>query len=85
MKPIKDNIIIEPIEYAKTESGLFIKATEMEQLTGLVIAVGDGTKKNPMFVKKGQQVQYMNNVGRPLEYEGKKYLLIREAHVIAIL
>ena len=85
MKPIKDNIIIKPIEYAQTYSGLYIKATEMEQLTGVVIAVGDGTKNNPMLVEVGQTVQYMNNVGRGIDYEGNHYLLIKESHVIAIL
>ena len=86
MRPIKNNIIIEPIEYAQTASGLYIKASETEKLTATVIAVGEGTKKNPMHVKVGDTVTYRSGVNnRPIDYDGNHYLLINESHVIAIL
>ena len=85
MRPIKNNIIIEAIEYVNTKSGLFIKASESGELTAVVIAVGDGTKNNPISIEVGQTIAYKPNVGTELSYEGKDYLLLNEKDVIAIL
>ena len=85
MRPIKNNIIVEPIEYAQSYSGLYIKATTTEKLTATVIAVGEGTANNPMTIKEGDIVQYRSGVGQTLDYEGKKYLHLSDNHVIAIL
>lgn len=85
MRPIKNNIIIEPIEYAQSPSGLFIKASTTEKLTGKVIAVGEGTDKNPMSIRVGEIVQYHDGVGTEISKDGTDYLLLRETHVIAIV
>lgn len=85
MKPIKNNIIVEPIEYSQSYSGLYIKADTTEKLTATVISVGEGTRMNPMTVKVGDTVQYRSGAGITIDYEGKKYLHLSESHVIAIL
>jgi len=85
MKPIGSNIIIKPAVWKKSASGLYIPEQCTEKVTADVIAVGQGTPKNPMTVKKGDTIIYRKDIGREIIYEGEKYLLINEAHVIAIL
>lgn len=85
MRPIKSNIIIKPEMYTTTESGLLIKSSQQERLTAIVVAVGQGTKKNPMTIQVGQRVVYHDNVGIEMEIKGEKHLLLRESHVIAVV
>ena len=80
MKPLRNNIIVEPIEYDKRPSGLYIKATSTEKLTAKVIAVG-----NKAISSIGDTVQYRGNVGTKLDFDGKKLLHLNESHVIAII
>lgn len=85
MKPLKNNIIIKPNVWSKSASGLYIPEQSTEKVTAKVIAVGEGTPKNPMTVKKGDTVSYRKDTGHKIDWEGQHYLLINEAHVIAIL
>ena len=84
MKAIKHTVIIEPINHIKLDSGIYIGAKELENPTGVVVTAGEGTKKLPMTVKDGDTVAYRDNVGLGLEYEGKKYLVLQEHHIIGI-
>ena len=84
MRAIKDTVIIEPIHHIKLKSGIFIGAKELENPTGLVIAAGEGRRGIPLTVKKGDTVAYRDNVGQGLEYDGNKYLVLKEHHIIGI-
>jgi chaperonin GroES len=54
-------------------------------LQGEVVAVGNGTKDEEMVLKVGDQVLYGKYAGTELEYEGKKYLIMRQSDVVAVL
>lgn len=87
IKPLADRVLIEsaPAE-TKTIGGIIIPDTAKEKpLQGTVVAVGQGTKDEEMFLKEGDQVLYGKYAGTELEHEGKKYLIMRQSDVVAIL
>lgn len=87
LRPIKNNVIIEPVKEVRLASGLYIPANvnATQQLRGVVVAVGGGTKKNPMMLKVGDSVMYRNGVGTEMLIEGKDLLHLNEAHIISVL
>ena len=60
IKPLADRVLIEPAAAeTKTSSGLYIPDTAKEKpQKGTVVAVGSGTKDNPITVAVGNQVLY---------------------------
>ena len=87
IKPLADRVVIEPREAeTKTAAGLYIPDTAKEKpLKGTIVAVGNGTKDEEMVLKEGDQVLYGKYAGTELEVEGKKYLIMRQSDVVAIL
>ena len=87
IKPLADRVVIEPKEAeTKTASGLYIPDTAKEKpLQGEVVAAGNGTKDEEMVLKVGDKVLYGKYAGTELEYEGTKYLIMRQSDVLAIL
>lgn len=87
IKPLSDRVLIEPAAAEeKTASGIIIPDTAKEKpLQGVIIAVGPGSKDEEMQVKVGDTVLYGKYAGTELELEGKKYLIMRQSDVVAIL
>lgn len=87
IKPLADRVLIEPAPAeTKTIGGIIIPDTAKEKpLQGTVVAVGQGTKEEEMILKEGDQVLYGKYAGTELEHEGKKYLIMRQSDVVAIL
>lgn len=84
MRALKHNIIIKPILHKELPSGIIISVRELENPMGVVVSAGGGTEKRPMHVKDGDNVVYRSDVGKAMEYEGNKYLVLREAHIIGV-
>ena len=86
-KPLADRVLIEPASAEeKTIGGIIIPDTAKEKpLQGKVLAVGNGTKDEEMVVKEGDTVLYGKYAGTELEFEGKKYLVMRQSDILAIL
>src|SRR5579863_5834500 len=87
IKPIGDRVVVEaaPAE-EKTASGIIIPDTAKEKpQRGTIVAVGDGKKDEPLTVKTGDQVLYGKYAGTEITYEGKEYLIMREADIYAVL
>ena len=87
IKPLADRVLVEPKEAeTKTASGLYIPDTAKEKpLQGEVVATGNGTKDEEMILKVGDQVLYGKYSGTEIEYEGEKYLMMRQSDVLAII
>ena len=85
--PLADRVLIEPAPAeTKTVGGIIIPDTAKEKpLQGTIVAVGKGTKDEEMVVKEGDTVLYGKYAGTELEYEGKKYLIMRQSDVLAVL
>lgn len=87
IKPLADRVVVEPKEAeTKTASGLYIPDTAKEKpQQGTVIAVGPGTKDVEMEVKVGDVVLYGKYAGTEVSYEDKKYLIMKQSDILAII
>ena len=87
IKPLADRVLIEPAPAeTKTVGGIIIPDTAKEKpLQGTIVAVGKGTKDEEMVLKEGDTVLYGKYAGTELEFEGKKYLIMRQSDVVDVL
>ena len=87
IKPLADRVLIEPTEAeTKTASGIYLPDTAKEKpQQGKVIAVGPGKKDEPMEVKEGDEVLYGKYAGTEVTVEDKKYLIVKQSDILAIL
>lgn len=87
IKPLADRVLILPAPAEeKTIGGIIIPDTAKEKpLKGEVIAVGNGTKDEPMTIKPGDTVLYGKYAGTELEVDGTKYLIMRQSDVLATI
>ncbi|MCQ0111680.1 chaperonin GroES [Zhouia amylolytica] len=87
IKPLADRVLIEPLAAeTTTSSGIIIPDTAKEKpQKGTVVAVGPGTKDEPLTVKVGDSVLYGKYAGTELKLEGNEYLMMRESDILAIV
>lgn len=87
IKPLGDRVLIKPVAAEeKTIGGFIIPDSAKEKpLKGEVIAVGNGTKDEAMVLNQGDVVLYGKYAGTELEFEGEKYLIMRQSDVLAVL
>lgn len=92
LKPLGDRLVIEPIEQEEvTAGGIVLPETAKEKpQQGKVLAAGPGArddegKRIPMDVKVGDKVLYAKYSGTEFKMNSKKYLILREADLLAIL
>lgn len=86
IKPLADRVLILPAPAEEKVGGIIIPDTAKEKpLRGKVVAAGNGTKDEEMILKEGDTVLYGKYAGTELEYEGTKYLMMRQSDVLAIL
>jgi chaperonin GroES len=93
VKPTLDRVIVEPEQVQeKTASGIFIPdAAKEKPQKGIVLAVGEGKKAEQtgvhiaMSVQVGDLVLYSKHAGTELNLDDKKYLILRESDIFAVL
>ncbi len=87
IKPLADRVLVEPsAAETTTASGIIIPDTAKEKpQRGIIVAVGNGKKDEPLTVKIGDTVLYGKYAGTELKHEGKDYLIMRESDIIAIV
>ena len=87
IKPLADRVLIEPKEAEmKTASGIYIPDSAKEKpQQGTVIAVGPGKKDEPMEVAVGDTVIYGKYAGTEVSVDGKKYLIVKQSDILAIM
>jgi len=92
LKPLGDRLIIEPIEQEEmTASGIVLPETAKEKpMQGKVLAVGPGARKEDgsraaVDVSEGDVVLYAKYAGTEVKLDDKKYLILKESDVLAIV
>lgn len=91
IRPIFDRVVLLPKEAKKTtESGIILPTASQEKSQiATVVAVGEGGlidgKKVEMQLKVGQEVLYTKYSGTECSFEGKKYIVIKQSDVLAVL
>ena len=85
IQPLADRVLVKPAAAEeKTIGGIIIPDSAKEKpLRGTVLATGNGTKDEPMLLKEGDEVLYGKYAGTELEFEGEKYLIIKQSDVLA--
>ena len=87
IRPLADRVIIkQAAAESTTASGIIIPDTAQEKpQKGSVIAVGKGTKDNPITVKTGDTVLYSKYAGTELKHQEEDYLIMKESDILAII
>lgn len=83
LQPINENVLIEIKEQKeqKTASGIYIPDTAKEKKSfGKIVAISN--IENPE-ITVGETVLYKEFSGNEIEFEGKKFLLIQYADILA--
>jgi len=85
IKPLADRVLVEPsAAETKTASGIIIPDSAQEKpQKGKVIAVGPGTKENPVTLKVGDEILYGKYSGTELKHEGSDFLIMKEYDILA--
>lgn len=85
LKPLGDKIIVEPTEeITKTAGGIYIPDNAKEkQSKGKVVSIGE--KVETKELKAGDEVVYSKYAGTEFEIDSKKYLVVKEADILAKL
>ena len=92
LKPLGDRLIVEPIEAEEvTASGIVLPETAKEKpQQGKVLAVGPGRRDEDgerieMDVKTDDTVLYAKYAGTEVKIDDKKYLILKESDILAIV
>lgn len=86
IKPLGDRVLVLPAPAEEKVGGIIIPDTAKEKpLNGTVVAVGNGTKDEEMILKVDDNVLYGKYAGTELEFEGEKYLIMRQSDVLAVV
>lgn len=91
IKPIFDRVVLLPKEAEKeTKSGIILPTASQEKSQiATVVAVGPGGtvdgEKIEMQVEVGQEVLYTKYSGTECSFDGKKYIVIKQSDILAIL
>ena len=86
VKPLADRVLVLPAQAEEKVGGIIIPDTAKEKPQhGKVVATGNGTKDEEMVLKEGDEILYGKYSGTELEFDGTKYLIMRQSDILAIL
>ena len=91
IRPIFDRVVLLPKEAEKeTKSGIILPTASAEKSQiATVVAVGKGGivdgKELEMQVKVGQEVLYTKYSGTEFKLDGKKYIVVKQNDILAVL
>lgn len=87
IKPLADRVLVEAASAEEiTKGGIIIPDTAKEKpQKGKVVAVGKGTKEEPITVKVGDTVLYGKYAGTEIALNGGEYIIMRESDIFAVI
>ena len=90
IKPLQDNVLLEKVPNEKKVGSIVLTSEKKAGNVATVIEVGPGKKDKegklvPLTLKIGDKVVYREYSGTEFEHEGRKFLLIREEDVLAVI
>jgi chaperonin GroES len=93
IQPLHDRVLVKRVEEEeKTKGGIIIPDTAKEKpQEGIVVAVGtgriegEGKKKTPLEVKKGDRILFSKYAGTEVTIEGEEHLIMKEEDIIALI
>ena len=87
LKPLGSRVIIKKMEAEeKTVGGIILTSAAKEKpQSAEVVAVGPGTKDEPMEVKVGDTVVFSKFAGTDVKYDGCEYTIMNQSDILAIV
>lgn len=86
VKPLADRVLVLPAQAEEKVGGIIIPDTAKEKPQhGKVVATGNGTKDEEMVLKESDEILYGKYSGTELEFDGTKYLIMRQSDVLAVV
>ena len=86
IKPLADRVLVAPAPAEEKVGGIIIPDTAKEKpLRGRIVAAGNGTKDEEMVLKEGDEVLYGKYAGTEIEFDGEKFLIMRQSDVLAVI
>lgn len=86
IRPLADRVLVLPAQAEEKVGGIIIPDTAKEKPQhGTIVAAGNGTKDEEMILKEGDEILYGKYSGTELEFEGTKYLIMRQSDVLAVV
>ena len=91
LKPLFDRVVLEPkAKETETKTGIILPSVaEEKSQIAKVVAVGEGGlpdgKDMEMKVSVGDMVLYAKYSGTEVEVDDKKYVVVRQADILAII
>ena len=86
LKPLADNVVLKGVEEEKSEGGLILSTSNKEKpVVSAVVAVGPGTKDEPMTLSVGQKVIVGKFAGNEVKLDGETYSIVKLSEVLAVV
>ena len=92
IRPLGEKVLVQRLEAEeKTAGGIVLPDTAKEKpKRGTVLSVGDGRlldtgKRQPLQVKKGDQVLFTSYAGTEVKVEGDEMIIMDENDILAVL
>ncbi len=90
IKPLADYVVLEKVPSEKKVGSIVLTSEKKQGNVATVVAIGPGKKDEkgnllPISVKVGERVIYREYSGTDYEEEGKKYLLIKNEDILAVI
>lgn len=92
LRPLGEKVIVQRVEAdEKTAGGIVLPDTAKEKpKRGKVLAVGEGRlletgERQPLQVRKGDQVLFSSYAGTEIKVNGEEYLIMDESDILAVL
>ena len=87
IRPVRDRVVIKIVEAEeKTQGGLILTSSAKEQpQVAEVVAVGPGTKDEPMELKVGEKVVFSKYGGTEIKYQGEEYTIMHQSDILAVI
>ena len=87
IKPLGDRVVIKRVEAEEKTTGGLILTSAAKEIPNMaeVVAVGPGTKDEPMELKVGDKVIFAKYGGTDVKYEGAEYTIMRQGEILAVI
>ena len=87
LKPLHEQVVLEVQEKEnKTKSGIILTSKDRDESTiATVVSVGFKKDDEPFAVKPGDRVVYKSYATTEFTFGDKKFLLIKESDILAIV
>lgn len=87
IKPLGDRVVIKRVEAEEKTTGGLILTSAAKEMPNMaqVVAVGPGTKDEPMELKVGDKVIFAKYGGTDVKYEGEEYTIMRQGEILAVI